>query len=90
MRSKTTVAVNLLVQAQILNLLLDVQADQNLIYLFISHDLAVLRPMSDRVAVMAGGKVVEQGPVDQVLKRPTQPYTRELIEAVPCLSRTLN
>ena len=85
-----TSALDLSVQAQILNLLLDLQEQQNLTYLFISHDVAVVRHMSDRVAVMADGKIVEHGATQDVLDRPKQDYTQKLIEAVPSLKRKLN
>ncbi len=68
------------VQAQVLNLLLDLQERFGLALLFISHDLAVVRLMSDRVLVMQQGKIVETGPVVQVFENPRHPYTRRLLE----------
>ncbi|WP_395109626.1 ATP-binding cassette domain-containing protein [Actinomadura sp. SCN-SB] len=78
-----TSALDLSVQAQILNLLLDLQEDLGLGYLFISHDIDVVRHMSHRVAVLKAGRIVEQGPVDAVIERPAHPYTRKLLASVP-------
>jgi ABC-type glutathione transport system ATPase component len=71
-------ALDVTVQALVLNLLKDIQARRGLALLFISHDLAVVRFMSDRVAVMQNGRIVEAGPVNAVLDRPQQSYTRRL------------
>jgi oligopeptide transport system ATP-binding protein len=76
-------ALDVSIQAQILNLLKDLQRDFGLTYLFISHDLAVVRTMSDRIAVMNQGKLVEIGPAEQVYTSPTDEYTRALFTAVP-------
>ncbi len=78
-----TSALDLSVQAQILNLLLDLQRDLGLGYLFISHDIDVVRHMSHRAAVLLAGRVVEHGPAEQVTQRPQHDYTRTLIAAVP-------
>ncbi len=78
-------ALDVSVQAAILNLLKDLQDEFKLTYLFIAHDLAVVRHMSDSIVVMNGGKVVEAGPADQVCERPQHEYTRRLLDAVPAL-----
>ena len=74
-------ALDVSVQARILNLLLDLQERMGLTYLFISHDMAVVRRMSDRIAVLRGGRVVEVGPAEEVVARPSHPYTRALLAA---------
>ncbi|KQP50968.1 dipeptide/oligopeptide/nickel ABC transporter ATP-binding protein [Methylobacterium sp. Leaf108] len=73
------------VEAQVLNLLLDLKQDFNLTYLFISHDLNVVRFICDRVAVMYLGQVVEIGPADTVLASPSHPYTAALLSSMPSL-----
>ncbi len=70
-------------QAQVLNLLKDLQADLGLTYLFIAHDLAVVKYMAERVAVMAAGRIVETGPSRAIFEAPAHPYTRALLKAVP-------
>ncbi|HSK16032.1 MAG TPA: ATP-binding cassette domain-containing protein [Gaiellaceae bacterium] len=76
-------ALDVSIQAQILNLLKDLQRDFGLTYLFISHDLAVVRTMSDEIAVMNEGKLVEVGPAEEVYLNPKDEYTRALFTAVP-------
>jgi oligopeptide transport system ATP-binding protein len=76
-------ALDVSIQAQILNLLKDLQRDFGLTYLFIAHDLAVVRAVSDRIAVMNQGKLVEIGPAAEVYSNPQDEYTRALLAAVP-------
>jgi oligopeptide transport system ATP-binding protein len=71
------------VQAQVLNLLADIRAQTGVTYLFISHDLAVVRQVSEEVIVMRRGRIVEAGPTDRVLDDPQHPYTQALLSAVP-------
>ncbi|MDJ0390741.1 ABC transporter ATP-binding protein [Roseomonas sp. E05] len=76
-------ALDVNVQAQVLNLMLDLRERLGLSYLFIAHDLAVVRAFCDRVAVMYLGRIVEEGPADEVLSRPLHPYTVALTSAIP-------
>ncbi len=76
-------ALDVSIQAQILNLLKDLQQKMNLTYVFISHDMSVIRYISDRIAVMYAGKLAELGNRDDVLHRPKHPYTEALLASVP-------
>jgi oligopeptide transport system ATP-binding protein len=76
-------ALDVSIQAQILNLLKDLQRDFGLTYLFVAHDLAVVRGMSDEIAVMEKGRVVELGPAEEVYSSPREDYTKALLAAVP-------
>jgi len=71
------------IQAQVLNLLSDIRDQTGVSYLFISHDLAVVRQVSDDVIVMRSGRVVERGPTEVVLQTPEKPYTKRLLAAIP-------
>lgn len=76
-------ALDVSVQAQVLNLMKDLQEEYGMSYVFISHDLAVVQYMADRVGVMYLGRLVEEGPADEVVRNPRHPYTQALIEAIP-------
>ncbi len=78
-----TSALDVSVQAQILNLMRDLQQNLGLTYLFISHNLSVVRHMSDRLGVMYLGRIVEQGPGEDIFRTPRHPYTRLLLDAIP-------
>jgi len=78
------------VQADIIPLLKNLQREHNLAYLFIGNDLAVVREMSDRIAVMFAGEIVETGTADQVCDDPQHPYTQKLLSAVPDIDRALS
>ena len=71
------------VQAQVLNLLKELQEKRGLSYIFISHDLSVVKFMSDVMAVMNAGKIVEMGPAEEIYKQAEQDYTRRLIDSIP-------
>lgn len=79
-------ALDVSTQAQILNLLKDIQAERHLSFLFITHDLGVVRQVADRIAVMYLGELVEEGDADVIFERPHQAYTRRLLAAVPEVS----
>ena len=76
-------ALDVSIQAGIINLLLDLQQEFNLTYLFVSHDLSVVKHLAHRVAVMQHGKIVEYGDADEVFANPRHPYTRQLLAAIP-------
>ncbi|MDA1214191.1 MAG: ATP-binding cassette domain-containing protein, partial [Planctomycetota bacterium] len=76
-------ALDVSVQAQVLNLLKDLQEQYQLTYIFISHDLSVVKFMSDMMAVMNAGKIVEYGPADEIYANPREEYTKRLISAIP-------
>ena len=76
-------ALDVSVQSQVINLLLDLQKELGLSYLFIAHNLAVVKHISDRMAIMYLGRIVETGPADEVYQNPRHPYTKALIAAIP-------
>jgi oligopeptide transport system ATP-binding protein len=76
-------ALDVSIRAQIINLLADLQREFGLAYVFVAHDIGVIRHVSDRIAVMHDGRIVEQGPADQICEWPADPYTKTLISAVP-------
>jgi oligopeptide/dipeptide ABC transporter ATP-binding protein len=80
-----TSALDISVQAQVLNLLKELKKEKNLTYLFISHNMSVIRYMCDRIAVMYKGKIVEIGPVQSLFQNPKHPYTKILLSSLPSL-----
>ena len=83
MLDEPTAALDVSVQAVVLNLLQDLKAQLGMSYLFVSHDLNVVRLLCDRVIVMHAGRIVEEGSAESVLDSPKADYTRSLIEAIP-------
>jgi len=80
-------ALDVSIQAQIINLFMRLRAESSLTYLFISHDLGVVRHLSDRVAIMYLGRIVEEGPAEDIFAAPNHPYTQSLLAGVPRLDR---
>jgi ABC-type oligopeptide transport system ATPase subunit len=78
--------LDLSTQAQIANLLLDLQATHSLSYVLISHDLALVARVADMIAVMSSGRIVEQGPVHQIVSQPAHSVTQSLLKAIPVLN----
>jgi oligopeptide transport system ATP-binding protein len=76
-------ALDVSIRAQIINLLAGLQDELGLTYVFVAHDIGIVRHVSDRIAVMHEGRIVEQGPADRVCEQPADPYTRALVSAVP-------
>ena len=76
-------ALDVSIQAQVINLLADLQEELGLTYIFVAHDIGVVRHVSDRIAVMNEGKIVEEGPADRICRQPSDPYTKALLAAVP-------
>jgi dipeptide transport system ATP-binding protein len=83
-------ALDVSVQAQILNLIMDLRDDMGMSWLFITHDISVVNVIADTVLVLYAGRVMETGPVKQVLESPLHPYTRKLLQSVPCVDSTGN
>jgi len=80
---ESVAALDVSIQAQVLNLFMDLRAKRGLTYLFISHDLGVVRHLADRVAILYLGRIVELAPADEVFERPNHPYTQALLAEVP-------
>jgi oligopeptide/dipeptide ABC transporter ATP-binding protein len=76
-------ALDVSVRSQVLNLMVRLQRERNLTYIFISHDLSVVEHISDSIAIMYLGRIVEKGPAERIFAKPAHPYTRALIEAIP-------
>src|SRR5262249_57980893 len=85
MGDEPTTALDVMVQAQVLKLLKSLQGELGLAMLFITHDLSVLTEVSDRLAIMYAGRIVEEGPARLVFRDPKHPYTRALAQAFPAI-----
>jgi ABC-type oligopeptide transport system ATPase subunit len=82
-------ALDLSIRAQVINLMLDLQRELALTYVFIAHDLALVRQICDRVAVMMSGRIVELAAAEELFRSPLHPYTRRLLEAIPVPDPTI-
>jgi peptide/nickel transport system ATP-binding protein len=82
-----TSSLDVTVQADIIDLLFGPQKELGLTYLFVSHDLSLVRQIADTVSVLQGGRVVESGAVQEIFSRPRHPYTEALLDAIPALPR---
>jgi peptide/nickel transport system ATP-binding protein len=82
-----TSALDVTVQAEIIDLLFRLQSELGLTYLFVSHDLSLVRQIADTVTVLQDGRVVEEGPVEKIFSSPADPYTQALLKAIPAVSR---
>ncbi len=82
-----TSALDVTVQARIIDLLVQLQRDQDLTYVFITHDLSLVRQISERVSVLERGRLVEEGPTTTLFEHPQDPYTQRLLDAVPGIHR---
>lgn len=76
-------ALDVSIQAQVVNLMQKLQRERNITFLFIAHDLSMVKYISDRIAVMHLGRIVELGPADEIYHNPIHPYTKSLLSAVP-------
>ena len=77
-------ALDISIQAQIMNLLLDLQAERHMTYMFVSHDISMVRHISDRIAVFFMGRIVELAETEEICKKPLHPYTKALLSSLPC------
>jgi oligopeptide transport system ATP-binding protein len=82
-----TTALDVTVQAQVMDLLAELQREMNMGLILITHDLGVVADVADKIAVMYGGRIVENAPVHEIYKRPAHPYTRGLLDSIPRLDQ---